>query len=308
MARASRIGLLTAIALIPTTLAAQTFDQGPVTTRPYRNPTLAAANAHPVETENLFGFTLGSDIDEPGTIGFAIETVAAFGRREGRYTAANTKLEFSWAATSDLSTSFSLLGGAWNIANNPALPDTYAMRFRGIGGELRWLWLDRDQDRFGITLHLEPSMTMADEVTGEAGTGYASENKLIIDTTLVHDRLWAAINLTYDVESFRPWSGGKTEEASVGGISAAVTARVTDSLFLGAEIRYLTAFDKLLLGRQSGRALYVGPTGFWRISDNAWLAASWNIQVAGHANDEPSRLDLTNFSRQLVRLKLGFEF
>lgn len=308
MARASRIGLLAAMALAPATLAAQTFDQGPVTTRAHRNQALAAANAHPVETENLFGFTLGSDIDEAGTLGFAIESVAGFGRRDGRYAAANTKLEFSWAATSNLSASFSLLGGAWNIANNPALPDTYAMRFRGVGGELRWRWLDRDQDRFGVTLHLEPSMTMADEVTGEAGTGYASENKLIIDTMLMHDRVWAAINLIYDVESFRPWSGGKTEEASVGGISGAVTARVTDSLFLGAEIRYLTAFEKLLLGRQSGRALYVGPTGFWRISDNAWLAASWNIQVAGHANEEPRRLDLTNFSRQLVRLKLGFEF
>ena len=168
--------------------------------------------------------------------------------------------------------------------------------------------MERGPERFGITLHLEPSMTMADEVTGEAGTGYASENKLIIDTVLVHDKLWAAINLNYDVESFRPWSGGKAEEASVGGISGALTARVTESLFLGAEIRYLYAFEKLLLGRQTGRALYMGPTGFWRISDNAWLAASWNIQVAGHANDDSRRLDLTNFSRQLVRLKLGFEF
>ena len=313
MGRASRIGLLAAMALAPATLAAQTpnqqtFDQGPITIRAYRNPALAAAHAHPVETENLFGFTLGSDIDAAGTIGFAIENVAGFGRREGRYSAANTKLEFSWAATSNLSASLSLLGGAWNIANNPDLPDTNAMRFRGLGGEVRWRLLERGPERFGVTLHLEPSMTMADEVTGEAGTGYASENKLIIDTMLVHDRVWAAVNLTYDVESFRPWSGGKTEEASVGGISAGVTARVADSLFLGTEIRYLTAFEKLLLGRQSGRALYIGPTGFWRISDNAWLAAAWNIQVAGHSNDEPRRLDLTNFSRQLVRLKLGFEF
>ena len=133
MGRASRIGLLAAMALAPVTLAAQTanqqtFDRGPITTRACRTPAVTAANAHPVETENLLGFTLGSDIDAAGTIGFAIETIAGFDRREGRYSAANTKLEFSWAAPPNLSASLSLLGGAWNIANNPDLPDTHRLR------------------------------------------------------------------------------------------------------------------------------------------------------------------------------------
>lgn len=308
MGVASRTGMLVAIAVLPTTVMAATFDQGEVVTRSFRNPALEQAQSHPVETENLFGFTLGSDIDEEGTTGVAIESVAGFGRREGKYAAGNYKLEFSRALTSNFSASVSLLGGAWNIRNNPDLPDTYAMRFRGLGGEVRWRLVERGPERFGVTLHLEPSVTMADEVSGEAGTGYASENKLIIDTVLVDDQVWAAINLVYDVESFRPWSGGKTEEASVGGITGAVTARVTRSLFMGVELRALYSFEKLLLGRQSGRALYIGPTGYWRISDNAWLALAWNIQVAGHANDDPQRLDLTNFSRQLVRVKFGLEF
>jgi hypothetical protein len=149
---------------------------------------------------------------------------------------------------------------------------------------------------------------MIDEVSGEAGNSYASENKLIIDTVLMEDRVWAAMNFVYDVESFRPWSGGKTEEASVGGITGAITARVMESLFLGAELRYLHAFEKLLFGRQTGRVLYIGPTAYWRVSDSAWLALAWNIQVAGHANNDSQRLDLTNFSRHLVRVKFGIEF
>jgi len=293
---------------IPATAGATVFDQGPVTTRPYRNTAMAAANAHPVETENLFGFTLGSDIDEPGTKGFAIESTGAFGRRDGTYRAGGAKLEFSLAPVRNLSVSLSLLGGAWNIANSTGLPDTRTARFRGVGGEVRLRLLERDAHGVGVTLHIEPSMTLADETTGEAGTGFASENKLIVDTALVTDRVWAAMNLIYDVEQFRPWNASATEQGAVAGIGGALTARVGQTVFLGVEMRYLMAFERMSLGQQVGSALYAGPTGYWRISDTAWLSAAWNIQLAGHANNDPARLDLTNFSRQLVRLKLGFEF
>lgn len=287
---------------------AAVFEQGVVETRPWRNEVMGAANAHPVESENLFGFTLGSDIDPAGTWGVAFETIGAFGKREGRYAAGNSKLELSYAPIDNLSVSFSLLGGAWDIKGNPDLPDTKIMRFRGAGGELRWRLLERGPSPVGLTLHVEPSITMADEVSGAAGTGYASENKLILDAMLVPDRLWGAVNFVYDLENFRPWNGPASEEGSVGGVTGALTARVTQTLFLGAEMRYLMAFEKLLLSRQVGTALYLGPTGYWRISDSAWMSLAWNIQVAGHANNDPARLDLTNFSRQMVRLKLGFEF
>lgn len=309
MGKGLRFSLAMGAVVMPLTAMAATFEQGPVTIRPYRNPALAAAAAHPVETESLFGFTLGSDIDAEGTMGVALETMGGFGRRDGRYTGLNSKLEFSWAAAKNLSVSASLLGGYWNIANNPNLPDTNAMRFRGIGGEVRWRWLERGPSPVGLTLHLEPSITMADEVTGEAGTGFASENKLIMDAMLVPDRLWGAINLVYDVEQFRPWAeGAVTEEGSVGGITGALTARVSQSFFIGAEMRYLYAFDGLTIGKQVGRALYMGPTAYWRISDNAWLSLAWNIQVAGNENNDPRRLDLTNFSRNVVRIKFGWEF
>ncbi len=304
-----RAGLLAVALCVPGVGYAQTFDQGRVETRAPRNPTLATAHDHPLESESLFGFTLGSDIDHEGAIGIAVETVIGTGRRDGRYTAANTKLELSWAAAKNLSVSGSLLGGYWNIANNPALPDTNAMRFRGLGGEVRWRWLDRSERGVGLTLHLEPSIAIADEVTGEAGFGFASENKLIMDAELVKDRLWGAVNLVWDMERFRPWAqGAVAEEGSVGGFTGALTARVADSVFVGGEIRYLTAFDGLTFGKQVGRAVYVGPTAYWRISEDAWLSLAWNIQVAGHENNEPRRLDLTNFSRNVFRIKLGWEF
>ena len=307
--REFRAQVLAVALCLPGVAFAQTFDQGRVETRAPRNPTVATAHDHPLESESLFGFTLGSDIDHEGAVGVALETVIGSGRRDGSYTSANTKLELSWAASKNLSVSGALLGGYWDIKNNPALPDTHAMRFRGLGGEVRWRWLDRSQRGVGLTLHLEPSISIADEVTGEAGFGFAFENKLIMDTELVKDRLWAAVNLVWDMERFRPWADGTpAEEGSVGGFTGALTARVTESFFLGGEVRYLTAFEGLTFGKQVGRAVYVGPTAYWRVSESAWLSLAWNIQVAGHENNEPRRLDLTNFSRNVFRVKFGWEF
>jgi hypothetical protein len=47
---------------------------------------------------------------------------------------------------------------------------------------------------------------------------------------------------------------------------------------------------------------------FWHFARNAWVAAAWNVQVAGRGVGEPGQLDLTNFERQQFRLKIGVEF
>jgi len=39
-----------------------------------------------------------------------------------------------------------------------------------------------------------------------------------------------------------------------------------------------------------------------------WIAGGWNIQAAGKASGDPTRLDLVNFQRHEARLRLGFAF
>jgi hypothetical protein len=98
-------------------------------------------------------------------------------------------------------------------------------RFAGIGGELRLNLLKRRENFVGLTLHAEPAFRMADEVSGERGNGFGSENKLIIDKELARDRLFAAINVIYDLESFKAYSNPGTERASTFGLSGALTYR-----------------------------------------------------------------------------------
>jgi len=292
---------------------AQIFQQGPVETRDYRNPNLAPpadAHAHDqgIETENMFGFTLGSDTDEAGSWGIASENVVRWGRAGNRYLAYGTKLEVAYGVADNFSVSGSLLGGYRSISVVDDLPNTNRARFDGIGGEIRWRILQRGPNPIGVTLHLEPAFRTADEVSGEGGRGFSSENKLIFDTALVPDKLFAAMNIIYDVEAFRPFGADSTERASAFGVSGAVSAQVAPGLFLGGELRYLRSYEGLGLQKFQGQALYAGPNLLWHSGGNAWVSVGYVTQVAGRALGAQRGLDLTNFDRHAVRLKVGVHF
>lgn len=169
----------------------QVFDQGPVQTRTFRNPEVARAasgEAHGVETEDVFGFTLGSDTEEQGAMVLEAENVTSFGSRNQSYVGINSKIQFTYGVTSYFTASLGLLGGYWGIKNRgpdysttntgEIVPTEYAYpegsnyRFAGIGGEFRLNLLKRRDNFVGLTLHAEPSFRLADEVTGERGNGF----------------------------------------------------------------------------------------------------------------------------------------
>lgn len=301
------------------------------------------APGYGVETEDLFGFTAGSDTGDAGSRGLAFETVAAFGKRAGSYRALGQKIEFGFGATDDLGLSFSLLGDYHHVRSVPGLDDIggrYA--FNGFGAEARWRLLDRKTSPFGLTLQVEPSVSRIDEGSGQAGRKLGSENKLILDRELVPGTLFGAVNLLYDVGRMKERSEGFVAEREANaGVGLALAYRVADDLFLGAEARYLRAYEGFALEKFQGQALYVGPTLFARILSKGWISAAWNVQVAGReavdraeragaiaaynegvatalAAGDPlpsfpdlgrrGRLDLANFERHQIKLKAGFEF
>jgi hypothetical protein len=275
---------------------------------PNRNQSHDHGHDHGVETENLFGFTLGSGTEERGKKGVALEALGRFGKSAGAYTGISQKLEFAYGVTDDVSVSLGLLGDFHRVRGVPDLPNIRGWNVNGMGGELRWRLLRRGPDAFGVTLHLEPSWQRVDELTGLRATKFASENKLILDTELVKDRVFVAFNLIQEVEHVREIGAGETEKASKIGIAAAAAVRVGPSLFVGGELRYLRAYEGYVPDMFRGDALYLGPTLFWQIASNAWLSLAWNAQIAGHEAGTFSKLDLINFERNQARLKLGFEF
>src|SRR5215207_442080 len=63
-----------------------------------------------VETENIFGFTAGSDTGDATGKGVSAEATPRTGRRIGAYRALGTKTEFGFGVTDDFNMSFSALG------------------------------------------------------------------------------------------------------------------------------------------------------------------------------------------------------
>ncbi|MBK9082733.1 MAG: hypothetical protein IPL88_11975 [Rhizobiales bacterium] len=320
--------IVSATALGPAMAIERPFGQEDVPTRPYRTPQKLEGHSHGhghhhhghdghsgghdhgVETENLFGFTLGSDVDEAGARSLALESVVLAGRRDGRFRTLGAKLEFAYAPIDGMSFSASVLGAHAHVAGVTGFADTrtgYA--WNGLGAEWRWRLLDRKSAPFGLTLHVEPSYRRYDEASGLPGRGFGSENKLILDQELVPDRVFGALNITYDIERFRERGATTSERGSTVGLGAAASVKVTEGVFLGFEAQYMRAYDGYFLRRYAGQALFAGPTLHARLPGSAWMSLAWNAQVAGRAaGASGARLDLENFSRHRLRLKLGFEF
>ncbi len=270
------------------------------------------AHDHGVESEIIFGFTLGSDTHPSGESKVAFETVGRLGKRSSHYVGIGQKLELAHAFTHDLSASVSLLSDYHKVHARSGYeadvePVTARFMFNGFGGELRYRLLNRATSPFGLTLHVEPVVAVSDELSGIQGRKYGSENKIILDRTLVPDRWFAALNLLHDMEVVRErgtvaWSRGTNI-----GLALALTHQIAPNVFLGAETRYLRAYDGLSLATYSGNALYAGPT-FTIAKNGAFASLAYNGLIGGHEKGLSNGLDLTHFERHQIRVKIGLHF
>ena len=326
-----RFSLLAMLALSPAQAWAQGFGEPPAEVRSFRNRELeqaaserpvdahghshahAQGHAHAIETESLFGFTLGSSTEPQGTRAVAIETVARFGKRESSYSAMGQKLEFAYGVTDRFTLALGLLGDHHRIVEKPAYAGAVEevrsrYIFNGFGGEIRYNFLDRNSAPFGLTLHMEPSLAFSDEASGLRGRKYGSENKLIFDREVIKDRFFAAFNLTHEMELTKEKGASAWERGSVVGASVAGSWQVAKNLFLGAETRYLRAYDGLNLGAFRGDAVYLGPTFSFFTDSHRFVTFAYSGLVGGKQKGSSGGLDLLNFERHQIRLKAGFTF
>jgi hypothetical protein len=190
----------------------------------------------------------------------------------------------------------------------PGLGDRQQIGFQGLSFEVKYQLLDRNHAPFGLTLFAQPRWTRFDEASAERVSQLSSEFTLALDKEFVPDHLFGAINLIYEPDISRSHETGEQERGSGLGVSAAVAAQVLPGVLIGAETRYLRAYEGLVPGSLKGEAVFVGPTLYTRLFANTFMSIAWNAQVSGQAASEPGRLDLTNFERNRVRFRLGLEF
>jgi hypothetical protein len=264
-----------------------------------------------VETKYVFGFTEGSGIGLEGEKEFSPETVMSFGKRDGRYSAGETKLEFEFTPNQYVQFELGPMVAWYNIKGVTDLDDRNQVAFSGLFGEIRYLLLDRGPSSpLAITLSAEPESHRIDETSGQRVTNFGLELKVNADLELIKNRLYLGANLLYEPEGTHDPDGigAGWEKESTGGVSAALSYRVIPSVFIGGEVWYLRHYEGTWFNSFTGDAVFIGPTLYVQIRPKVFMTAAWNTQVAGREVDAPGAFDLADFPRHRAKLKVAVEF
>lgn len=267
-----------------------------------------AANWREIETKYIFGFTTGSGIGIEGEKEFTVDTIGRFGKRDGHYSATETKYEYEFTPSQFVQIEFGALGSTHDIRNVTDLDDRRQVAFTGGFGEFRYLAVERTSSNpLSVTLAFEPTVRLIDETSGEHVHNYEFETTINADVELVRNRLYAGFNLLYEPEYTHTLMNETVRETTLG-TSAALSFRPVSNVLIGGEVWYLRHYDDFGLSAFTGDAVILGPTLYVKFTPKIFMSAAWNKQVWGHEVGNPLSLNLAEFQRQRAKLKFAVEF
>ncbi|HUN99488.1 MAG TPA: hypothetical protein VMU69_25050 [Bradyrhizobium sp.] len=268
----------------------------------------AGVRAEPIETEHLFAFTIGSDVGDVGDREIEGSATSRFSKRTGTYDAGSGTMSAEFVPLPNLRTEFTGIVDAYDISGVSGFTDQHETAFGGLSVDIRYRLLDRGSAPFGLAIGAEPQWDRVDDLTGERVSQYGVDLVAAADWEIVRDRIVAAVNLLYQPYATRFRLTGVSSQEATAGLAGALMAQIRSGFFIGGEARYLRQYDGLGFDSLAGQGFFVGPTVYFKLSDQAWLTLAWSSQVAGHAKAVAGSLDLVNFERQQARVLFGVNF
>jgi hypothetical protein len=192
----------------------------------------ALATAYPahadVDSEHLFGFTEGTDIGSPWRPEGELEAIGRIGRTAGNYSAASATASLKYPLSESFRIAPSITFTRFDISSVPDFEDRNVVGLERLALEFRWRPFDRETSLFGLTFVAAPFVGFIDEVTGAPGDSWGGTIIVAADRALIPERLFAAINLSYDIGRARDYASGLIVDGSELGLNAAATARLLD--------------------------------------------------------------------------------
>lgn len=262
-----------------------------------------------IETKYIFGFVDGSDIGLENEKAIEIETNANFRKRNGRYLAAEQEVAFEHVLTQTFAYEVAVHGVAHRIKEVENLDDKSRARMSGLSAKFSYLLIPRGPGApIGLRFSVEPEWSRVDGGDGLPTRALGAKFKLIADTELIANRLYAAANISYAPEVAKAVGDLQWARSTTFGAAGAMVWRFAPKVTAGAAIEYFHAYDSLGFGAFQGSALYIGPTLHVQLTRKIMMGASFSTQVTGHALADDRRLDLANFSRHRARLRFEYEF
>jgi hypothetical protein len=231
-----------------------------------------------IETEHIFGFTEGADIGRKGEVEVESTFTGRFGHI-GRYGVLQNETAARYVFAEGLRGAFGLLSDYHHVSGVPGLQNATGPNFNGMTGELRWQLLESSKAPIGLTVSFNPQWSRVDDFSGQLASTYAAPMILLLDTSLIPNRLFAGVNLTYAPSVER--IGGFWERQSSLEVSVALTGVIAPGILLGAEVRHLASYEDLYLNREEGHALYVGPSLFLLLPNEFKVKLVWSARASG---------------------------
>jgi hypothetical protein len=266
------------------------------------------ARAEPIETEHLFGFTIGSDVGNVGEKELEGTVTGRFSKQTGTYNAGSSTMSVEFVPMPNLRTEFTGAVNSYDITGVSGLADQRYTAFGGLSADIRYQFLDRASAPFGFAIGGEPRWGRADDITAQPVDQYGVDFVAAADWEIIPGRVVAAFNLLYQPNTMRTNLTGTWSQESTAGVAFGVMAQVYSGIFVGSEARYLRQYGGFTLDALAGQGFFIGPTLYVKFSERAWMTLAWSAQVAGHATATVGSLDLVDFERQQARLLFGVNF
>jgi hypothetical protein len=268
----------------------------------------ACAYGEEIDTEHLFGFTIGTDVGSLGEREFQSQTTGRFSRTGGSYGAIRQELELEFVPVRNFRVEVGSSFASYDISGVPGFEDRHQTDWQGASLDLRYKFFDRKTAPFGLTFALETHADRFDDITAAPARKYATELTMAIDRELIPNRVVAAFNLLYEPEWTHFFGMGAAEQESTAGVAVAVMTQIRAGFLIGGEARYLRKYEGIGCDDFAGQALFAGPTAYWQLSERSRLTVAWSAQVWGRPAGSAAALDLVHFERHQARLIFGVNF
>jgi hypothetical protein len=274
-----------------------------------RAKSYSRAKIDEVNTWLIFGFIEGSDVGDKGEWTLSHDSVVRSAAQGPAFAALDGGVGVGYSPTNravislTATPSFEGNAGATSAPNGANGVSAHAL---GASASFKYQLFRRDEAPMGLAIQISPYWQRT--TTGPLEqTTLGSEVRLLADRVLVPDRWFAALNVAYQPHH-DAYSDGSSFRKTTAEISGAVSRKVLNNLFVGAEIRHVSKYQGFAFEGWTGDAVYAGPTAFMLLGEQGYVGVAWSARIMEQATVNLGQLPDDTFDRHQLRLKAGISF
>ena len=220
-----------------------------------------------IETEHLFGFTIGSDVGDVGERELEGSVTGRFSKQTGTYNAGSGTMSMEFVPIPNLRTEFT---GAGQLLR-------HLRRERVRRSALYRVWRVFRRHPLPIARSRVRAVRLCDRRRAALGPGRRHHRRTgqpvwrrlrrrgrLGDHSRPRRR---GIQSDLSARSQRSKLTGIWSQESTAGVAFGVMAQVRPGIFIGGEARYLRQYDGFGLDSLAGQGFFVGPTLYFKLSE-----------------------------------------